>query len=40
VLEAVDSFFEARLSANGSGVIEEEAEPHGAFPEEALACGD
>jgi tRNA-dihydrouridine synthase B len=40
VLEAVDGFFEARLSSGSTGLHEEEPELAALFSEEALACGD
>jgi tRNA-dihydrouridine synthase B len=40
VLEAVDSFFEARLSASAAETQYLEADSAEAFPEEALSCGD
>jgi tRNA-dihydrouridine synthase B len=38
VLEAVDGFFEARLSAGPAGLPEQEPELAALFPEEALVC--
>ena len=40
VLDAVDAFFEARVSAQRDNITEAEAECSEVFDEEALACGD
>jgi tRNA-dihydrouridine synthase len=40
VLEAVDTFFEARMNSSTTEASDLEPDSVEAFPEEALACGD